>query len=66
LWLAQSFAMVNENEKALHWLEYAVNRGFINYPFFAEYDHTLENIRSEPRFKKLMKRVKKEWENFEV
>ena len=66
LWLAQSFAMVNENEKALLWLEYAVNRGFINYPFLAEYDPTLENIRKEPRFKKLMKRVKKEWENFEI
>lgn len=66
LLLAQSFAMVNEYEKALLWIEYAVKRGFINYPFLSEYDHTLENIRKEPRFKKLMKKVKKEWENFEV
>jgi hypothetical protein len=26
----------------------------------------LENVRGEPRFKKLMERVKHEWENFEV
>ncbi len=25
-----------------------------------------ENIRGEPRFKKLMERVKHEWENFEA
>ena len=32
----------------------------------AEKDPFLENIRGEPRFKKLMERVKHEWENFEV
>jgi TolB-like protein/lipoprotein NlpI len=66
LWLAQSFAMIGENEKALNWIEYAVlNRGFINYPFLAEYDHTLENIRDEKRFKRLMEKVKSEYENFD-
>ena len=43
-----------------------VRWGFINYPFLNEYDPFLENIRREERFKKLMKRVKHEWENFEV
>jgi hypothetical protein len=47
-------------------MEKAVNIGFINYPMFAEKDPFFENIRSEPRFKKLMERVKHEWENFEV
>ena len=32
----------------------------------AKNDPFLENIRGEPRFKKLMERVKREWENFEV
>jgi hypothetical protein len=31
-----------------------------------EHDPLLKNIRSEERFKKLMERVKYEWENFEV
>lgn len=29
-------------------------------------ENVLENIRGEERFKKLMERVKNEWENFEV
>jgi hypothetical protein len=45
-------------------LKCAVNPGAVNYPFFAEIDPLLENIRGEERFKKLMERVKYEWENF--
>jgi tetratricopeptide (TPR) repeat protein len=65
LW-AGHFALINEKEKALDWLERAVDRGCINYPLLAEQYPFLENIRGEPRFKKLMERVKHEWENFEV
>jgi len=64
--LAQAYALLEEKEEALLWLDHAADRGFINYPFFNEIDPCLENIRGEARFKKLMKRVKKEWENFEV
>ena len=67
VWLtAGSLALIEEKDKALKWLEHAVERGWINYPLFAEQDPLLENIRGEPRFKKLMERVKHEWENFEV
>ena len=65
LW-AGFYALVDEKEEALEWLEHAVNRGFINYPILNEKDPFLENIRGEERFKKLMERVKHEWENFEV
>ena len=64
--LASCYALIKEKEKALDWLEAAVKNGRIDYPFLNEYDPFLENIRGEERFKKLMKRVKKEWENFEV
>ncbi|OVE78761.1 hypothetical protein BVY01_04455 [bacterium I07] len=60
------FALAGMGEKAFDWLENAINKGFINYPFMNEYDPLLENIRGEKRFKKLMKQVKYEWENFEV
>jgi non-specific serine/threonine protein kinase len=60
------FALSGMKDEAFDWLENAVDRGFINYPFISEYDPFLENTRGEPRFKKLMKRVKHEWENFEV
>jgi non-specific serine/threonine protein kinase len=60
------FALSGMKVEALDWLENAVDRGFINYPFISEYDPFLKNIRGEDRFKKLMERVKHEWENFEV
>jgi non-specific serine/threonine protein kinase len=63
---ADIYALLGHKKEALDWLENAVNRGFINYPFLSEYDPFLENVRSEDRFKKLMERVKHEWENFEV
>jgi tetratricopeptide (TPR) repeat protein len=60
------YALTGQIEDALNLFEHAVNRGWINYPLFNEYDLLLENIRGEERFKKLMERVKHEWENFEV
>jgi hypothetical protein len=64
--IAQCFSLVNEIEKAVDWMEISINLGGINYPFINEYDPLLENIRTEERFKMLMKRVKHEWENFEI
>jgi hypothetical protein len=64
--MAESYILIHEIEEALDWLEHGVNWGFINYPFLKQYDTFLENIRDEPRFKKLMERVKHEWENFEL
>jgi hypothetical protein len=64
--IAECFSLVNEKEKAYDWLEKGTRLGGMNYPFLNEYDPFLENIRSEPRFKKLMERVKHEWENFKV
>jgi eukaryotic-like serine/threonine-protein kinase len=52
-------------EQAYSWLEIAVERGFINYAFWQK-DPFLSSIRSEDRFKKLIERVKYEWEHFEV
>jgi len=63
--VAEAFALLDEKKEALDWLENAVNRGFINYPFISELDPFLANIRGEERFKKLMERVKYEWEHFE-
>jgi tetratricopeptide (TPR) repeat protein len=66
VWMAESYALIHEKEEALDWLEHGINWGFVNYTFLNNYDRFLDNIRGEPRFKKLMKRVKHEWENFEV
>jgi serine/threonine protein kinase/Flp pilus assembly protein TadD len=63
---AGGFALIDEKKEAIRWLEHVINKGFINYPILVEKDPFLENIRGEERFKKLMERVKHEWENFEV
>lgn len=64
--LAGALALANAKNDALEWLEHAVDLGWVNYPILAEKDPFLTNIRSEAQFKKLMVRVKYEWENFEV
>jgi len=62
--LAGIYALLGDTKEALDWLDTAVNRGFINYPLLAEKDLFLANIRGEERFKKLLERVKYEWEHF--
>jgi non-specific serine/threonine protein kinase len=64
--IAAGYALLDRPREALDWLENAVNRGFLNYPFLSEYDPFLENIRGERRFKVLIERVKHEWENIDV
>jgi TolB-like protein/Tfp pilus assembly protein PilF len=66
-WLiVQLYSLMGEKEEALNWLEEWIGLGCINYPLINNHSPFLENIRSEPRFKKLMDRVKHMWENFEV
>ena len=60
------YAMLGDREEALYWVETAVDHGFINYPYLSQYDPLLARLRDEPRFQKLMERVKREWEHFEV
>ena len=59
------FSSVDEKEEAFRYMEHALARGFINYPFYAENDAFLANLRKEARFKKLMEPVKYDWEHFE-
>ena len=65
-YIADCYALIEEKEQAMKWIERAVDWGLINYPFLSKTDPFLENIRGEERFKKLMVRVKNEWENYKV
>ena len=66
-WFAAGyFALMGEKDMALVWLERAIEREWMNYPLFAHIDPHLATIRGEERFKKLMERVKREWEEFEL
>jgi TolB-like protein/predicted Ser/Thr protein kinase len=64
-WVAARLALLGAKPEALDWLENAINRGSINYPFI-KCDPLLDNIRGEPQFKRLLERAKYEWEHFEV
>ena len=64
-WTADCFALVNERETAIDFLERAVEFGFINLPWLSQHEPFLANVRAEPRFVRLMQRVRKAWEAFE-
>ena len=64
-WVANKLSLAGAKKEAMDWLENAIKRGFINYPFM-QCDPFLNNIRGEERFKKLMEKAKYEWEHFEV
>jgi len=64
-WIANRLALLGAKKEALDWLENAVNRGFINYPYL-QCDPFFDNVRGELRHKKLLERAKHEWEHFEV
>ena len=64
-WTADCFALVDEREAAIDFVERAVSFGIINYPFLARFEPFLANVRSEPRFLRLMEGVRKAWETFE-
>jgi non-specific serine/threonine protein kinase len=63
---ASNYALAGLKDAAMDWLENAVSRGFINYPWMAEYDPFLTGLRGEPRFDEMLGRVKREWEQFTV
>jgi TolB-like protein len=64
--LTSAHAAVGAKDEALVWLDRAIDRGMINYPFLSEHDLYLDSIRGEARFGQAMERARREWERFEV
>jgi non-specific serine/threonine protein kinase len=64
--MADYHSLLDEKEKALWWLDRAVDRGWVNFPLFVEQDPFLARLRGEKRFKKLMTKVEYDWEHLEV
>jgi TolB-like protein/cytochrome c-type biogenesis protein CcmH/NrfG len=65
-YLVDAYALAGMDDRALDWLETAVDAGFLNHSFLNEHDPFIENVRGSPRFEKLMERVKRELTEFEM
>lgn len=55
---AAASATVGDLDEALYWLSRAIEMGFINHRFFAEFDPFLAKLRADPRFESLMERAR--------
>ena len=64
--IAQAHALLGQNDEALRWLEQAVSRGLLNYPFLSERDPLLAGLRGNAHFQDLMQRTRRRWETFEA
>ena len=65
LWVADCFALVNEVDEAIDFLERAVEGGVINAPWLSKYEPFLGSLRNEPRFRCMMEAVRTAWRAFE-
>ncbi len=64
--LAEGFALAGARESAIQWLQVAIDRGFINYPFLSRHDPAFEALRGDSAFKALLETARHRWERFEV
>jgi len=64
--VAGAYAVLGEKEKALDWLENAIDLGFSNYIFISKHDPFLKKLGEEERFKELMKLAKDKCDRFEA
>ena len=59
---ADAYALIGRRADAIHWVRAAIEHGFINYPFLAEHDPFLAEVRDEPAFRQLLAEVRPRWE----
>ena len=64
--MSNCYALIDERDQALDWLEIAISRGFINYPFLSQHDKLLAKLHGHPRFEALMQKAKYEFDRFDV
>ena len=64
--MAQCYSLLNDAPAALHWLETAMDRGFINFPMISNLDPLLNNAREAPGFPALLNLIETRWATFEI
>jgi eukaryotic-like serine/threonine-protein kinase len=64
-WLvAECYAFVGDQERALDWLENASRRGFVHHPYLST-NRVFRPFHGNPRFEDLMGRIKTTWEQMQ-
>jgi tetratricopeptide (TPR) repeat protein/tRNA A-37 threonylcarbamoyl transferase component Bud32 len=61
--IASAYALMNEPEPAIKWLQYAADDGFPCYPLF-DNDANLTSLRKDERFVAFMAKLKQQWERY--
>jgi TolB-like protein len=56
-------AFAGLKEEAFYWLGNAIDRGFWNYPFLANHETAFKELSNDPRYLKILNKVKSLWEN---
>ncbi len=60
-YLASTYSLLGEADKAIVWIEKAIELGWVAYPFY-ENDPNLKNVRTDPRFQQILTSLKSQWE----
>ncbi len=61
--VASAYALMNQPEPALKWLQVTADEGFPCYPMF-QGDANLDNLRNDARFVSFMSQQKHQWEHY--
>ena len=63
--LAECYGVLGEQPVALEWLENAVRRGFVHYPYLSR-SRTFDSLRDNPQFADLLGRVHTTWQELQT
>jgi hypothetical protein len=63
--IAMIYSFAGMKEEAISWLQLAVERNFINYPFLSRHCPSFALLKEDPRHAALLRSVKRAWENFD-
>ena len=64
--IAQAYALNGDADACAAWLRKAASKGFVNYPFLAEYDPLLAAVRHHEAVKAALAEIRMAWEQIEV
>lgn len=59
--LADGFALLGDADSAARWIDVAVERGFLHYPFLAERNRLMTGLAEHPAIRRAIGRLRQRW-----